>query len=182
MLDAKDEAPWSATEVDRIARLIEPVRDRIFVGTPADWNLRRLRAVDPDITLAFDPMYYLEAKGSRSPLPGAAGAYGYHDAHPLAFRRTTTVGEYLRERLVGLCQLVPGIRELHVRLTLFEQMRADGVDVVGIVHGEGVLVDVWTLDSGTARWRERLEAALDAGVDIVTTNTPRELSAVASSA
>jgi glycerophosphoryl diester phosphodiesterase len=182
MLDAKDEAPWSPAEVERIARLIEPVRDRVFVGSPADWNLRRLRATDPDVALAFDPQYYFDRKGSRSPLPGGAGAYGYHDAHPLAFRRTVPVAEYVRERLEGLARLVPGIREMHLHLGLFEQMQGDGVDVCAVVHGAGAQVDVWTLDAGTPRWRERLERALAAGVDIVTTNTPRELSAVASTA
>jgi hypothetical protein len=38
-----------------------------------------------------------------------------------------------------------------------------------------VRIDLWTLDAGTRAWRERLERALDAGTDIVTTNTPREL-------
>lgn len=181
MLDAKDDEPWPPQVVERIARLIEPVRDRIFVGSPADWNLRRLRAVVPDVTIAFDPMYYFERKGSDSALPGRAGAYGYRDAHPLAYRRTVPVAEYLRERLDGLIRQVPGVRELHVRLALFEQMQGDGVDVPAIVHDAGALIDVWTLDAGTARWQERLWRALDAGVDIVTTNTPRALSEAARS-
>ena len=67
MLDAKDGAPWSSETVERLAALIAPVRERVYVGTPADWNLRRLRAVDPDVALTFDPQYYLEAKGSDSP-------------------------------------------------------------------------------------------------------------------
>jgi hypothetical protein len=177
MLDAKDEAPWPAYVVAQIASLIAPVRERILVGTPADWNLRRLRKVDPDVTLAFDPQYYLDHKNSRSPLPGAGSAYGYHDAHPLAFRRTVPANEYLRERLEGLLRLVPGIRELHVNLALFEEMLIDGLDVSAIVHQAGALIDVWTLDAGTPQWRERLVRALAAGVDIVTTNTPRELAA-----
>ena len=181
MLDAKDEAPWSPGIVERIARLIEPVRARIFVGTPADWNLRRLRAADPAVALTFDPMYYLERKGSDAPVPGVVGAYGYRDAHPLAFRRTVPTADYLRERLEALLAQVAGITELHVRLSLFEQMLDDGVDVAAVVHGAGALLDVWTLDAGTPRWRERLMRALTAGADIVTSNTPRALSeAVAS--
>lgn len=177
MLDAKDMAPWPWPLVERIARLIGPVCDRIFVGSPADWNLRRLRTLAPDVTVTFDPQYYLERKGSRSPLPGAAGAYGYHDAHALAFRRTVPVAEYLRLRLEDLLRLVPGARELHLNLALFEQMREDGLDVCALVHEAGALVDVWTLDAGTPRWRERFENALAAGVDFVTTNTARALSA-----
>jgi glycerophosphoryl diester phosphodiesterase len=175
MLDAKDDGPWPEPLVQQIASLIAPVRDRIFVGSPADWNLRRLRRVDPDVTLAFDPQYYLDHKTSRSPLPGAGSAYGYHDAHPLASRRTIPAAEYLRERLEVLLRLVPGIRELHVNLRLFEEMLDDGLDVSAVVHEAGVRIDVWTLDAGTPQWQERLTRALAAGVDIVTTNTPREL-------
>jgi glycerophosphoryl diester phosphodiesterase len=177
MLDAKDEAPWPGPVVHQIAWLIAPVRDRIFVGSPADWNLRRLHRIDPDVAVAFDPQYYLDHKNSRSPLPGARSAYGYHDAHPLAFRRTLPAAEYLRERLEALLRLLPGIRELHVNLALFEEMLADGLDVSAVVHEAGARIDVWTLDAGTPRWHERLERALGSGVDIVTTNTPRELSA-----
>jgi hypothetical protein len=54
-------------------------------------------------------------------------------------------------------------------------MLADGLDVSAVVHEAGARIDVWTLDAGTPRWHERLERALGAGVDIVTTNTPREL-------
>ena len=175
MLDAKDTAPWASETVERLAALIAPVRERVFVGSPADWNLRRLRAVDPIVPVTFDPGYYFDRKGSDTPLPGREGAYGYHDAHPLAFRRSVPVVDYLRERIAELCRLVPGITELHVSLPLFEQMLEDRFNAADLVHQLGVLIDVWTLDAGTTRWRERLARALDAGVDIVTTNTPREL-------
>lgn len=177
MLDAKDEDPWRPELALRLARLIEPVRERVFVGTPADWNLRRLRAVDPDVALTFDPMYYIEKKGSRERMPRVEGAYGYRDAHPLALRRTVPTAEYLRERLQELLRVVPGITEMHIRLSLFEQMVEDGLDVAAVVHDAGVHLDTWTLDAGTPRWRERLEWAVGAGADIVTSNTPREMSA-----
>jgi glycerophosphoryl diester phosphodiesterase len=179
MLDAKDGAPWSSETVERLATIIEPVRERVFVGSGADWNLRRLHGVDPEIALTFDPLFYLETKDSDSPLPGAGGAYGYHDAHPLAFQRTVPVRDYLRERIAFLLGVVPGIRELHVRMSLFEQMRLDDFDVVAAVHDAGARIDLWTLDAGTAAWRERLIRALDAGTDIVTTNTPRALARAA---
>jgi glycerophosphoryl diester phosphodiesterase len=177
MLDAKDVVPWPREAGERLAGLIAPVRERVVVGSPADWNLRRLRAVEPLASLAFDPGYYLDTKSADNPLPGRDGAYGYHDAHPLAFRRSVPVSEYLRERIEGLCRLVPGIRELHVRLSLFEQMLNDGFNAVAVAHEAGACLDVWTLDAGTPHWRERLARALDAGADIVTTNTPRELAA-----
>jgi glycerophosphoryl diester phosphodiesterase len=65
---------------------------------------------------------------------------------------------------------------------MFERVLDDGVaDVADIFHSLGMNLDVWTLDAGTPRWRERFERIAHAGVDIVTTNTPRELAAAARS-
>jgi hypothetical protein len=50
-------------------------------------------------------------------------------------------------------------------------------DPVGLFHDHGMLLDVWTLDAGSPRWLERLARAVDAGVDIVTSNTPQQLAA-----
>jgi glycerophosphoryl diester phosphodiesterase len=175
MLDAKDDGPWTARQVETLARLCEPVRDRIFVGSPADWNLRKLRTVDPTIAIAFDPQYYLTWDRRVHAAPGRRGAYGYQDAHPLALRRTVATREYLRERFGTLLGAVSEIRELHLRLAFFERMLRDDFDAAAFAHDAGVLVDVWTLDAGTRGWKQRLARAVAAGADIVTTNTPREL-------
>jgi glycerophosphoryl diester phosphodiesterase len=177
MLDAKGDAPWPATVVTRLLRVIEPVRNRIFVGSPADWNLRRLRDADRSLTLAFDPQYYLTWGSKTEKLPGRVGAYGYQDTHPLAIRRTGPTEDYLRERFEMLVALVPDAREVHLRLGFFERMLDDGFDAANFLHDAGKLVDVWTIDAGTRRWRERVARAIAAGVDIVTTNTPRKLAA-----
>ena len=104
------------------------------------------------------------------------GAYGYRDAHPLAKRRLTTTAEYLRDRFGGIMRLVPGPSEAHLRLAMFERMLDDGIaDAAEIFHALGIKVDVWTLDADTPRWRERFARLVDAGVDIVTTNTARSL-------
>ncbi len=180
MLDAKDHEPWPPAQVERLVRLIEPVRDRIFVGSPADWNLRRLRSVDPGVALAFDPMYYLTWGARKERLPGRRGAYGYQDAHPLALRRTAPTVEYLRERFEMLLGLVPQVREMHIRVGFLERMLDDGFDAAGFIHRAGALMDVWTLDAGTRAWRARLARVVAAGADIVTTNTARELAEAAS--
>jgi len=178
-LDAKDLAPWPSAAAERLARLVEPVRDRVVVTSPADWNLRRLLRADPGLAIGFDPQFHLDWTRSPEALSPPRGAYGYLDAHPLARRRALPVADYLRERLEELLRLVPGVRELHLRLAFFERMLSDGLhdDAVAVLHGAGSLADVWTLDAGTPRWRQRLARAIEAGVDIVTTNTPRELAA-----
>ncbi|MDP9266295.1 MAG: glycerophosphodiester phosphodiesterase [Chloroflexota bacterium] len=180
-LDAKDLVPWPTVRALRLARLLDPVRHRVIVTSPADWNLRQLLRVDPSLALGFDPQFYLDWTPRPGALPGTRGAYGYLDAHPLARRRAVPTTEYLRERLDDLVRLVPGARELHLRLTLFERMLRDGLHgPAAFLHARGALVDVWTLDARTRAWRQRLERAVAAGVDVVTTNTPRELADAAS--
>jgi glycerophosphoryl diester phosphodiesterase len=157
--------------------LCEGVRDRIFVGSPADWNLRRLRRADPALAIAFDPQYYFTHDSRVHTVPGRRGAYGYQDVHPLALRRTMPATDYLRERFEMLLAAVDGIREVHLRLSFFERMLRDGFDVTAFAHEANVSVDVWTLDAGTRGWRSRLTHAVAAGADIVTTNTPRTFAA-----
>ena len=177
MLDAKADAPWPDEIVTRLLRLIEPVRERVFVGSPADWNLRRLHVADPGLALAFDPHYYLTWSTRRERLPGRVGAYGYRDAHPLALMRTVPTVDYLRERFDMLCALAPFAREMHLRLGFFERMLRDGFTAAEFLHDAGVLVDVWTIDAGTRAWRERVARVVAAGADTLTTNTPREIAA-----
>ena len=174
MLDAKDEAPWSRHDVETLARLCDDVRDRIFLGSPADWNLRRLCKVDGDLAIAFDPQYYLTWDRRVHAVPGRHGAYGYQDAHPLALRRTRSTADYLRERFEMLLGAVIRIREVHLRLGFFERMLQDDFDVAAFAHEAGVQVDVWTLDTGSRGWKTHLARAVAGGADIVTTNTPRE--------
>jgi glycerophosphoryl diester phosphodiesterase len=179
MLDAKDEAPWPRHTALALARLCDPVRDRVFVGSPADWNLRLLRKVDPALAIAFDPQYYLTWDSRVHVVPGRRGAYGYQDVHPLALRRTVPAADYLRERIDTLLRAVDRIREVHLRLAFFERMLRDGFDVAAFAHDAGVAVDVWTLDAGTRGWKTRLTQAVAAGADIVTTNTPRQFAEAA---
>jgi glycerophosphoryl diester phosphodiesterase len=178
-LDAKDVEPWPWGRVEELARLVEPVRERVVFGGCADWNLRRLAEVDPALLVGFTPTFYLDWLPSHiapDELPGALGAYGYLDSHPLARARTGSTADYLWDRLSALIRLVPGARELHTRLSLFERMYADGLtDICQRLHAAGLLVDVWTLDAGTPNWQNRLARAVEAGVDVVTTNTARQL-------
>ena len=177
-LDLKDLEPYPWPQAEALARAVQPVKGRIHFSCPADWNLRRLLTVDPDLGVSLNPHCYIDTEDdpdARLPI----GAYGYRDAHPLARRRSSTTSEYLRDRLGGIMRLVPGVTEAHVRLAMFERMLDDGVaDAADIFHDLGMKVDVWTLDAHTPRWRERLVRVVDAGVDIVTTNTARAFAAV----
>ena len=178
-LDAKDVAPWPWARVEELARLVEPVRDQIIFGGCCDWNLRRLVQVDSRIRVGFTPTFYLDwvpPNVMPDELPGEVGAYGYFDRHPLARTRQEPTSDYLWERISALVRLVPGACEMHIRLRLFEQMQSDGLgDTAHRLHRAGLRVDVWTLDAGTPDWQARLNNAVWAGVDIITSNTAQRL-------
>lgn len=170
-LDLKDLAPYSSAQAEALARAVQPLKERGHFSTPADWNLRRLLAVDPTLLVSLNPHCYIDTEMDeevRLPL----GAYGYRDAHPLARERIVPTADYLRDRFGGIMRLVPGVIEAHVRVGMFERMLDDGVaDVAEIFHSLGLKLDVWTLDADAPRWRERLARVVASGVDIVTTNT-----------
>jgi glycerophosphoryl diester phosphodiesterase len=182
-LDIKERQPIPWPRVEELARMVEPVKDRVTLAGVADWNLRRLLHVDPSLPVGWDPNQHFdwvpERDDERPRLPRSA--YGYLDAHPLGRQRAAPVDEYVWDRVAELVQLVPGLRELHLRMLTFERMLQDGAsNIVDLVHQHAVLLDLWTLDADTPNWQARLQRALDAGVDIITTNTPRALSAAAS--
>ena len=176
-LDLKDLEPYTPAQAEALVRAVQPLKKRAHFSCPADWNLRRLLALDPTVAVSFNPHCYIDTElddDVRLPM----GAYGYRDAHPLARARVSTTPEYLRDRFGGILRVVPGISEAHVRLGMFERMLDDGVaDASEMFHSLGMKLDVWTLDADTPRWRERFGRIVAAGVDIITTNTPRELAA-----
>jgi glycerophosphoryl diester phosphodiesterase len=178
-LDLKHLAPYTRPEAERLARAVQPLKERAHFSCPADWNLRRLLMVDPTLSVSLNPHCYIDTDlddDVRLPM----GAYGYRDAHPLARERLSTTAEYLRDRFGGIMRLVPGVSEAHLRVGMVERILDDGVaDIAEVFHSLGMKLDVWTLDAGTPRWRERFARVAGAGVDIITTNTPRELAAAA---
>jgi hypothetical protein len=59
-LDLKEYAPLDFAVPKHLANMLDPVRDSVRVTGGADWALRRLRAIDPDPPLGFDPLFYLD--------------------------------------------------------------------------------------------------------------------------
>jgi glycerophosphoryl diester phosphodiesterase len=176
-LDLKDLAPYTRAQAEALVRAVQPLKERGHFSCPADWNLRRLLAIDPALSVSLNPHCYIDTEiDDEVRLP--IGAYGYRDAHPLARERVSTTADYLRDRFGGIMRLVPGLSEAHLRVEMFERTLDDGVaDVAEIFHSLGLTLDVWTLDADTPRWRERLARIAAGGVDIVTTNTAQALAA-----
>ena len=176
-IDLKDDFEWPWRRVAELREMLDPVRDRIVVAGCEDRTLRRLAKVAPEVQLGFNPAYHLDwvpegAEGSLSPPRRASG---YLDAEADG-PRSTTKAEHLRRRLAEVLALIPQARELHLRLLAFERMLDDGfAELAELVHGAGMLLDVWTLDAGTPDWRRRMARAVAAGADMITTNTPARL-------
>jgi glycerophosphoryl diester phosphodiesterase len=181
-LDLKDWQPWPWPRVEELARLLQPIKDRITFGGGADWNLRRLQRVDPSLRMGFTISAYLDWLPDDHEALAQRGAYGYLDRHPLARERLGSTADYLRDRLGAILGLVPAVHDIHIRLRAVERMLEDGLtDLAELLHTRGMLLDVWTLNAGSPSWESRLMRALAAGVDVITTETPRELVRAAAS-
>lgn len=172
-LDLKDWRPLSEDRLRALSEAVEPMKERVIVSTGADWNLQRLHHFDPEIPYGFDPGLYIDhhTEGQPLVLPRTMGAYGYRDDHPMAFGRTETTAEYLRERFAMISLQAPGAREYFLNYRLVLSMLDDGFDVVAFLAERGAQSNVWTLDCGGAGSTEAYERVASAGVARITTNT-----------
>lgn len=164
-IDIKDELPWAPARIDEVLARLAPIRERVTLAGCNDETLRRLAASDARLSTGFNPALHLDwvPPHRRRELAGIARADGWLD-------RTGT--QTLSARLAALRALVPAADELHLRLETLERLTTEGVrDAVSQMQSHGWAVDVWTLDQGMTRWQERMNAAVVAGVDMITTTT-----------
>lgn len=186
-LDFKNMTPFPNDEpLERLARIIEPLGDRVIVSSGADWQLRRLRRFAPRLELGLDVHFYLDwhPPGSRvqaGVIPGQVGAYGYWDDHPLARRRHGSTERYLADRCGALVGLVPDARVFYINHRFLVQSLDDGFNWAEAVHREGIRLDAWTLDADRPVAAANARRLLEAGVDQFTTNTPAALRQLLSS-
>ena len=180
-LDLKDEHPYLTAEpVARLLRLIEPIADRVILTSGADWQLRAFREIAPSLALGFDPLLYFgwwpPEFPAPEPPPHRMGAYGYLDDHPLAARRDLPTSRYLAIRAEMLLDLLPGIEVFYLYHHVISRSFDDGFDWPEACHSRGIKLDAWTLDLDREGMAERVRRLAHAGIDMVTTNTPREMS------
>jgi glycerophosphoryl diester phosphodiesterase len=177
-LDLKASAPPTDAVLNRLLRIVEPVKDKVRVTSGADWAVRRLRALDADLPLGFDPLLYLEVSrpGEQVP-PFRLGAYGYWDDHPLATWHWGTSADYLAARAEVLWTQAPANAGWYIRASLLSRALDDGFDWIAYLHARSVLVDAWTLDAEKAGHLELARRLISAGVDRITTNDAPRLAA-----
>jgi len=172
-LDWKDLRLMSDARLRALIDTVAPVREKIIVSSPQDWNLRRLGATDPSFPYGFDPGHYLDyaIEGQSVFLPRNLGAYGYRDDHPMSFGRAEAVGDYLETRMEMLALQAPAAREYFLAFRLVLQMLDDSFNVADWLHTRGIGANVWTPDYHGPESRRWIERLVDAGIDRITTNT-----------
>ena len=171
-LDLKDWRLLADGRIDVLAQIARPMLDRVIVSTGQDWNLLRLYQRHSDVPIGFDPGLYFDhaIEGTEVYLPRNMGAYGYRDDNPLAFGRTESVVDYLRQRFEMLAAQVPPAREYFLSYRLVLQMLDDGFDVAAWLHERGIAANVWTLDYRNEDSLRTLERLRTIGIDRITTN------------
>ncbi len=185
-IDFKNVLPMRSDEpLRRLVGLIEPLGERVLVSSGADWHLRRLRQLAPWLAIGFDIGFYLDYRprpvDARLP-PYRLGAYGYHDDHILAAQALLDPAAYLAERSLLLHRALPEASIWYVGYPMIARALADGFNLADWLHGQGILLDAWTLDVTSPDALAHLDALRRAGVDQFTTNTPHALAARLSAA
>jgi len=187
-LDLKPDVYSQDAILSQLVADLQPVKDRVRVTSPSDWALRRLRALDPELALGFDPLLYLardEGQGRDAEVPPfRRGAYGYYDDHPLASRRWGPAADYLAARAEALWAQAPTGLIWYVDGRLQGKALDDGFDWIAYLHGRGAEVDAWTLDARRPELLALARRLAAGGVDRITTNDApalaKELGSVAS--
>ncbi len=177
-LDYKAVYPSTDDEpLQRLVRLIEPLRKRVIVSSGADWHLRKLQRLAPWLDIGFDIGFYLDWrdpswKDEPDNPPYQRGAYGYHDDHILAKSRILPAASYLAERCEQLLCLVPSARIWYVSYHLLMRCLEDGFNMAQWLHEHDVKLDAWTMDVDKPTALAAAPLLRDAGVDYFTSNTP----------
>lgn len=178
-LDLKPHAPLDDAVLGHLLRLVGPVKGRVRVSSTADWAIRRLRALDPELAVGFDPLLYLDVErgpdNSGTP-PLRMGAYGYLDEHPLATRKWGPAADYLCARAEALWTQAP-VDMWYLRGVLIARSLDDGFDWIAWLHGRGAQVTAWTLDADQPHQLALAQRLAALGVDRITTNDAASLAA-----
>lgn len=181
-LDLKPDVYFPDAVLSQLVTRLQPVKDRVRVTSPSDWALRRLRALDSDLPLGFDPLLYLEADLGKNREPGTPpfrrGAYGYWDDHPLASRRWGSAADYLAARAEALYAQVPTGMIWYIHAGLLGKGLDDGFDWIAYLHRYNAQVDAWTLDAHRPEHVALAQRLIAQGVDRITTNNAPDLAQV----
>ncbi len=182
-VDFKNVNPFPVDEpLERLASLLAPISDQVIVSSMADWQLRKLNRIAPELEIGFDPAMYLahytdEASEHDWP-PYKRGAYGLFDDSLIAREAIWSKADYLRDRCETLMNQLPVATILFINYLLLLESLDAGFDWAAHLHSNGKKLAAWTMDAPKGNEAAIQVAAM--GVDYLTTNTPQALRRVIS--
>jgi glycerophosphoryl diester phosphodiesterase len=175
-LDLKPYTPLTPSNLQNLINLTRPVQNKIMVSSVADWAIRIINKMAPDLMLGFDPLLYLDLvqddPREEGVPPFRVGAYGYLDEHPLAAQRWGELKAYFSARAEALLQQVPEGVTWFINAQLLDEAMISGFNWISYLHDHGCRVNAWTLDMDRSELAGKMAAS---GVDLITTNQLPEM-------
>ena len=169
---------WMTPEREsRLAAALEPIRDRVLIGSMAHWNLRGLQA--RGFRVALDPTLQWHALPRRDPgggiAPGRMGLHGLWDDAPLAHVPRVASAHYLASRVEDLLALLPAAEWMVDYQTLLH-LRTMEFDLGHELAKRGVELAAWTIrDDGPDATKPLLAALFSLGTATVITDYAERL-------
>ena len=150
-LDLKDAVDrLSDDTVAGFARLVQPAA-AAFILSALDWPaVRRLGGDVDHLALGYDPL-------------------------DMAQHWTFDGRESILRFRDSVLDTAPEARGIYLYKGIVRSALDHDANIVAAFQERGVWIDCWTIDAGTPDDDGYLQAAVDAGVDQITTNTPRQL-------
>lgn len=167
-------------QLQLLEHAIEPLEQRVLVGSQAHWNLRRLRSAP----VAFDPWLqfrYQPERRSTINAPHTLGLYGLWDDAPVAVSPFFGPAEYIETRIDDIASLLPRASEWMVDIATILHIASLGVPLGESLALRGVTLAAWTLTEASGDPAVVLEQLFRAGTTTVITDIPLAAAAAAES-
>lgn len=166
-VDLKLSRPITARRVVLLKDALAPVRDRVIVGSQAQWNLRPFAQ---ELPVAFDPTLHWCFSQQPPGLPRTLGVHGLWDDSPIAGNARFTASEYVDVRISDLLGLLPAAVEWMVDIETIFHFANLGIVLGDRLSARGVSLAAWTLRSGEPAMRTVVERLFRLGVETIITD------------
>ena len=169
-VDLKALRPLTAARRVSLINVLQPLENRVIVGSQAHWNLRDLG----ELSVAFDPTFQWHYSPERQAgLPRTLGVHGLWDDAPLATNPRTSAADYVEARICDIRGLLPNAVEWMVDIQTALYLRTLGTHLGDRLESEGCSLAVWTLhDEGADLLAGVLDDLFEVGARTVITDAP----------